>query len=145
VDPDSLQLPNITAVLLRTDQFSRIKFRLQESVARGCIQKFPDWPPGARAANGTALCHYMQVHRYFVSQSSSFAAIIFCVSSQRVFTVVSVYFFNDSVRKPLDTPSCDETRLFLLLAIVYIIQIIINIKLFYRPKIYYLSTDSVYV
>jgi hypothetical protein len=24
---------------------------------RGCIQKFPDWPPGARAANGTALCH----------------------------------------------------------------------------------------
>jgi hypothetical protein len=24
---------------------------------RGCIQKFPDWPPGARTANGTALCH----------------------------------------------------------------------------------------
>jgi hypothetical protein len=24
---------------------------------RGCMQKFPDWPPGARAANGTALCH----------------------------------------------------------------------------------------
>jgi hypothetical protein len=23
----------------------------------GCIQKFPDWPPGARTANGTALCH----------------------------------------------------------------------------------------
>jgi hypothetical protein len=23
---------------------------------RGCIQKFPDWPPGARTANGTALC-----------------------------------------------------------------------------------------
>jgi hypothetical protein len=22
---------------------------------RGCIQKFPDWPPGARTANGTAL------------------------------------------------------------------------------------------
>jgi len=22
----------------------------------GCIQKFPDWPPGARTANGTALC-----------------------------------------------------------------------------------------
>jgi hypothetical protein len=21
------------------------------------IQKFPDWPPGARTANGTALCH----------------------------------------------------------------------------------------
>jgi hypothetical protein len=24
---------------------------------RGCIQKFPDWPSGARTANGTALCH----------------------------------------------------------------------------------------
>jgi hypothetical protein len=24
---------------------------------RRCNQKFPDWPPGARTANGTALCH----------------------------------------------------------------------------------------
>jgi len=24
---------------------------------QGCIQKFPDWQPGARTANGTALCH----------------------------------------------------------------------------------------
>jgi hypothetical protein len=24
---------------------------------RMCTQKFPDWPPGARTANGTALCH----------------------------------------------------------------------------------------
>jgi len=24
---------------------------------RGCIQKFPDWPPGTRTANATALCH----------------------------------------------------------------------------------------
>jgi hypothetical protein len=24
---------------------------------RGCIQKFPDWPPGARIAIGTAPCH----------------------------------------------------------------------------------------
>jgi hypothetical protein len=24
---------------------------------RRCIQKFPDWPPGVRTANGTALCH----------------------------------------------------------------------------------------
>jgi hypothetical protein len=39
---------------------------------RGCIQKFPDWPPGARTANVTALCHYMQLYRYFVSQSSEF-------------------------------------------------------------------------
>jgi hypothetical protein len=36
------------------------------------LQKFPDWPPGARTANGTALCHYMQLYRYFVSQHSEF-------------------------------------------------------------------------
>jgi len=24
---------------------------------RVCIQTFPDWPPGARTANGTTLCH----------------------------------------------------------------------------------------
>jgi hypothetical protein len=24
---------------------------------QGCIQKFSDWLPGARTANGTALCH----------------------------------------------------------------------------------------
>jgi len=24
---------------------------------RGCIQTFPDWPPGARTANDAALCH----------------------------------------------------------------------------------------
>jgi hypothetical protein len=39
---------------------------------RGCIQKFPDWPPGARTANGTVLCHYVQLYRYFMSQSSEF-------------------------------------------------------------------------
>jgi hypothetical protein len=39
---------------------------------RGYIQKFPDWPPGARTVNGTALCHQIQFYRYFVSQSSEF-------------------------------------------------------------------------
>jgi hypothetical protein len=34
----------------------------------------------------------------------SFAAITFCVASQRVFIVV-IYFVIDSVRKLLDTPS----------------------------------------
>jgi hypothetical protein len=27
------------------------------TMVQGCIQKFPDWPPGVRTANGTALCH----------------------------------------------------------------------------------------
>jgi hypothetical protein len=33
----------------------------------------------------------------------SFVAITLCVASQRVFIVVSIYFFIDSVRKLLDT------------------------------------------
>jgi hypothetical protein len=39
---------------------------------RGCIQKLPDWPPGARTANGKALRHWAQLYRYFVSRSSEF-------------------------------------------------------------------------
>jgi hypothetical protein len=35
----------------------------------------------------------------------SFATITLCVASQRVFIVESFYFFIDSVRKLLDTPS----------------------------------------
>jgi hypothetical protein len=30
--------------------------RLHVMNIRGCIQKFPEWLPGARTANGTALC-----------------------------------------------------------------------------------------
>jgi hypothetical protein len=39
---------------------------------RGCIQKFQDWKPGARTANVTALCLYVQLYHCFVSQSSEF-------------------------------------------------------------------------
>jgi hypothetical protein len=39
---------------------------------RGCIRKFQDWPPGARTAKGTVLCHWVQLYRYFVSQSTEF-------------------------------------------------------------------------
>jgi hypothetical protein len=41
----------------------------------------------------------------------SFLAITFCVASQLVFIVVSVYLFIDSVRKLLDTPSYNFTLL----------------------------------
>jgi hypothetical protein len=47
-------------------------FILREEHIRGCIQKFPAWAPGARTANSTALCHWVQLYRYFVSQSSEF-------------------------------------------------------------------------
>jgi hypothetical protein len=68
---------------------------------RGCIQKFPDWPPGARTANGTALCHQVQLY-HSVSQSSEFRRhnALCCFS-----TSVCHYFVIDSVRKLLDTPS----------------------------------------
>jgi hypothetical protein len=32
-------------------------FDFTELRIRGCIQKFPDWPSGARTASDTALCH----------------------------------------------------------------------------------------
>jgi len=38
----------------------------------GCIQKFPDWPPGARTTNITAFWYQVQLCRYFVSQSFEF-------------------------------------------------------------------------
>jgi hypothetical protein len=69
---------------------------------RGCIEKFPNWPPGARTANGTALCHKVQLYRYFVSQSSEFCRHnpLCCFSAS-----VVVYFVIESVWKLLDTPS----------------------------------------
>jgi hypothetical protein len=82
---------------------------------RGCIQKFPDWPPGARTANGTVLCHRCSCSAILWVSLVSFAAIILCVASQRVFVVVVVvvvvvYFVIDSVRKVLDTPSLQMKR-----------------------------------
>jgi hypothetical protein len=43
----------------------------------------------------------------------SFAAITLCISSQRVFIVVSVYFVIDSVRKLLDILSYVYVKLLL--------------------------------
>jgi hypothetical protein len=67
---------------------------------RGYIQKFPDWPPGARTANGTALCHYVQLYRYFVNQSSEFCRH----NPLRCFSTVCCC-FRYWLQKFLDTPS----------------------------------------
>jgi hypothetical protein len=32
-------------------------YKARRKVVGGCIQKFPDWPPGLRTSNGTDLCH----------------------------------------------------------------------------------------
>jgi hypothetical protein len=67
---------------------------------RGCIQKFPDWQPGARTANGKLSATRCSCMTILWVSLVSFAAITLCVAS-RVFIVV--YFVIDSVR---NTPSC---------------------------------------
>jgi len=70
--------------------------------ARRCIQKFPDWLPGVRTANGYS-CLPLGAVILWVSLMN-FATIILCAASQRVFIAI-VYFVIDSVRKLLDTLS----------------------------------------
>jgi hypothetical protein len=52
--------PHLSCITWNVDTSFGI-FQLQWTCAvaimRGCIQKFTDWLPGARTANGTALCH----------------------------------------------------------------------------------------
>jgi len=73
---------------------------------RMCIQKFPDWPPGARTLNGTALCHQVQLYHYSVSQSSDFCRHdALCCFPTNCCCFCCCWFRYDSVRKLLDTPS----------------------------------------
>jgi hypothetical protein len=59
---------------------------------RRCIQKFPDWPPGARSANGTALFHQVQLYRPFVSQSNEFCCYnpLCCFSTRLLLLFISL-------------------------------------------------------
>jgi hypothetical protein len=41
--------------MLRSSMYKNVHFLGPD--VRGCIRKFPDWPPGARTVNDTALCH----------------------------------------------------------------------------------------
>jgi hypothetical protein len=86
-----------------TIQMKFVVVCLRNLRVRGCIQKFPDWPPVARTANGAPLCHLVQLYRYFVSQYSEFCRHN-SIASERVFIIV-VDFVIDSVRKILDTPA----------------------------------------
>jgi hypothetical protein len=74
---------------------------------RGCIQKFPDWPLGARTGNGTALCHQVQLYRCFMSQYCEFCRHnTLCCFSTSVYCCKHIsYFIIDSVRKLLVTSS----------------------------------------
>jgi hypothetical protein len=53
----------------------------------GCSQKFPDWPPGARTANGTAVIRRSSIVILWVSLVS-FAATTLSVACQQVFIIV---------------------------------------------------------
>jgi hypothetical protein len=51
-----VDLPHWNGTEMQLSDEYRVKSTLSGWVG-GCIQKFPDWPPVARIANGTALCH----------------------------------------------------------------------------------------
>jgi len=78
-----IDIENISSVQLdRKFLYSIYCVKIQNSTGkwfplRGCIQKFQDWPPGARTANGAAICHRVQLYRYFVSDSSEFCRQLF--------------------------------------------------------------------
>jgi len=74
------------------------------SHVRGCIQKFPDWPSSARTANDTALCHYVQLYRYLVSQSSEF-----CLRNPSCCFSASVYCCKRVFRYRLSTETFGYT------------------------------------
>jgi hypothetical protein len=46
-----------TTVKYKTVKEDATRIPRRMLIKRGCTQKFPDWPPGARTANGTAFCH----------------------------------------------------------------------------------------
>jgi hypothetical protein len=76
-----------------------------EVYMRQRIQKFPDWPPGARTANGIALFHYVQLYRYFVSQCNEFCRHnTFCCFSTIVHCCKHVFLYR--LRKTLVFSRC---------------------------------------
>jgi hypothetical protein len=77
-------------------------------LVRGCIQKFPDLPPVARTANGTAVCPYVQLYRYFVSQCSEF-----CRHNPLCCFSTSVYFCKRIFRYRLSPETFGYTLPFL--------------------------------
>jgi hypothetical protein len=72
--------------------WNSIGFKDVKLAIRGCIQKFPDWLPGAKTANGTAATRCNCIAILWV-RLVSFAAITLCVASQQVFVVVVVVYF----------------------------------------------------
>jgi hypothetical protein len=90
------------------DFFTNSNYNLSKKV-RGCIQKFPNWPPGARIANGADLCHKVQLYRYFVIQSSEicrhntlccFSTSVYCCKRMFCYRLSPESFGYALVKKP---------------------------------------------
>jgi hypothetical protein len=87
--PCNLWLPRVAWNCLKQSAFrSAVTECLPQLHMRGCIQKFPDWPPAARL-------HVVQLSATRCScvailwvRLVSFAAITLCVASRRVFVAV---------------------------------------------------------
>jgi hypothetical protein len=62
---------------------------------RTVYPKVSGLPPGAITANGTALCHYVQLYRYFVSQHSGFCTHNpLCCFSTSVYCCRSIFSYR---------------------------------------------------
>jgi hypothetical protein len=70
---------------------TQILHRMHYKIRR-CIQKFPNWPPGAWELQMVRLSATRCSCMLFVSQSSEFCHHNLCVASQRVIPKVRVYF-----------------------------------------------------
>jgi hypothetical protein len=64
----------IIRIILKTVEVRVLNFDETDTLkhTRRCNQKFPNWLSGAKPTNDASLCHYVQLYRYFVSQSSEF-------------------------------------------------------------------------
>jgi hypothetical protein len=124
MQPSSLRPLRVPALCLRAHLHISYSSASYNPRLRGCIQKFPDWPPGARELQIVQLsatrCSCIAI--LWVSLVS-FAAITLCVASQRVFIVMRVYFVIDSVRKILDTHSYHCLHHYILLLLLLLLLI----------------------
>jgi hypothetical protein len=82
---------------------TKVKWLVWPYEVRGCIQKFPDWPPGAELQMEQLSATRCSCITILWLSLVSFPAVTLCVASQRVIPKVSVHFVIDSVRKLLDT------------------------------------------
>jgi len=82
---------------------------------RACIYKFPDWPPGATTANGTAFCQWIQLYHCFVSQYNEFCRRKpLCCSRTRVYCCCRLFRYHlspETFGYTIVCSECGKTRI----------------------------------